>query len=90
MNSVPASFKSLASETDLDVLMPPATAFRDHLGQSLPSDADFRQSLASRIFTSVFMVVTLQANGSLPNRLAPTWPNAGRQLLPEAGAQRTL
>jgi GNAT superfamily N-acetyltransferase len=36
----------LASETDLDVLMPLVTAFRDHLGQSLPSDADFRRSLA--------------------------------------------
>jgi ribosomal protein S18 acetylase RimI-like enzyme len=36
----------LASETDLDVLLTLATAFRDHLGQSLPSDADFRQSLA--------------------------------------------
>lgn len=36
----------LASATDLDVLLPLATAFRDHLGQSLPADADFRQSLA--------------------------------------------
>ena len=34
------------SEADLDALIRLATAFRDHLGQSLPSDADFRQSLA--------------------------------------------
>jgi ribosomal protein S18 acetylase RimI-like enzyme len=36
----------MASEADLDALIRLATAFRDHLGQSLPSDADFRQSLA--------------------------------------------
>jgi len=36
----------IASETDLDVLMHLATAFRDHLGQSTPSDVDFRQSIA--------------------------------------------
>jgi ribosomal protein S18 acetylase RimI-like enzyme len=36
----------LASATDLDVLLPLVTAFRDHLGQSQPSDADFGQSLA--------------------------------------------
>jgi ribosomal protein S18 acetylase RimI-like enzyme len=36
----------MASEMDLDALMRLAPAFRDHLGQSTPSDADFRQSMA--------------------------------------------
>jgi ribosomal protein S18 acetylase RimI-like enzyme len=36
----------IASEMDLDALMRLATAFRDHLEQSTPSDADFRQSIA--------------------------------------------
>jgi ribosomal protein S18 acetylase RimI-like enzyme len=36
----------MASGMDLDSLMRLATAFRDHLGQSTPSDADFRQSIA--------------------------------------------
>lgn len=36
----------VASETDLDTLIHLAIAFRDHLGQSLPSDTDFRQSIA--------------------------------------------
>jgi ribosomal protein S18 acetylase RimI-like enzyme len=36
----------IASEADLEALMHLATAFRDYLGQSLPSEADFRQSLA--------------------------------------------
>jgi hypothetical protein len=36
----------VASETDLDTLIHLAIAFRDPLGQSLPSDTDFRQSIA--------------------------------------------
>jgi ribosomal protein S18 acetylase RimI-like enzyme len=36
----------VASETDLDALVRLAAAFRDHLGQSTPSDADFRRSMA--------------------------------------------
>jgi ribosomal protein S18 acetylase RimI-like enzyme len=36
----------VASEIDLDALVRLGTAFRDHLGQSTPSDADFRASIA--------------------------------------------
>jgi GNAT superfamily N-acetyltransferase len=36
----------VASETDLDALVRLGTAFRDHLRQSTPSDADFRASIA--------------------------------------------
>jgi ribosomal protein S18 acetylase RimI-like enzyme len=36
----------LASEADLDVLVLLAGAFRDHLGLSIPSEADLRVSLA--------------------------------------------
>ncbi|NES72918.1 MAG: GNAT family N-acetyltransferase [Okeania sp. SIO2D1] len=35
----------IASEVDLDPLVNLAVAFRDHLGQSTPSDADFRESI---------------------------------------------
>jgi ribosomal protein S18 acetylase RimI-like enzyme len=35
----------LASEGDLDALVHLAAAFRDHLQQSMPSDADFRASI---------------------------------------------
>lgn len=37
----------LASEQDLDSLVHLAAAFRDHLGQSTPSEADFRASIAA-------------------------------------------
>jgi ribosomal protein S18 acetylase RimI-like enzyme len=36
----------IAREADLGSLVPLAAAFRDHLGQSTPSDADFRKSIA--------------------------------------------
>jgi ribosomal protein S18 acetylase RimI-like enzyme len=36
----------VAREADLDALVRLAAAFRDHLGQSLPSEVEFRQSLA--------------------------------------------
>jgi ribosomal protein S18 acetylase RimI-like enzyme len=36
----------MASDVDLDPLVCLATAFRDHLGQSTPSDASFRKSIA--------------------------------------------
>jgi ribosomal protein S18 acetylase RimI-like enzyme len=36
----------MASEMDIDALMRLATAFRNHLGQSTPSEADFRHSIA--------------------------------------------
>jgi ribosomal protein S18 acetylase RimI-like enzyme len=36
----------MASAVDLDVLVSLAAAFRDHLGQSTPSEADFRASIA--------------------------------------------
>jgi ribosomal protein S18 acetylase RimI-like enzyme len=36
----------VARETDLDALVRLGAAFRDHLGQSTPSDADFRASMA--------------------------------------------
>jgi ribosomal protein S18 acetylase RimI-like enzyme len=36
----------LASEGDLDALVHLAAAFRDHLQQSTPADADFRTSIA--------------------------------------------
>ena len=36
----------LARETDVDVLAQLAIAFRDYLGQSQPSDADFKNSIA--------------------------------------------
>jgi GNAT superfamily N-acetyltransferase len=36
----------VASETDLDARVRLGAAFRDHLGQSTPSDADFRASIA--------------------------------------------
>jgi hypothetical protein len=36
----------VAREADLDALVHLAAAFRDHLGQSLPSDVEFRHSLA--------------------------------------------
>jgi ribosomal protein S18 acetylase RimI-like enzyme len=35
----------IASEIDIDALMRLATAFRKHLGQSTPADANFRQSI---------------------------------------------
>jgi ribosomal protein S18 acetylase RimI-like enzyme len=37
----------MASAADLDVLVSLAAAFRDHLGQSTPSEADFRVSIAA-------------------------------------------
>jgi hypothetical protein len=36
-----------ASAADLDALVSLAAAFRDHLGQSTPSEADFRISIAA-------------------------------------------
>ncbi len=36
-----------ASESDLESLVRLAAAFRDHLGQSTPRDADFRESIAT-------------------------------------------
>jgi ribosomal protein S18 acetylase RimI-like enzyme len=36
----------VAREADLDALVHLAAAFREHLGQSLPSDVEFRHSLA--------------------------------------------
>jgi len=36
----------IAGETDLDALVCLAAAFRDHLGQSTPSDGDFQASIA--------------------------------------------
>jgi ribosomal protein S18 acetylase RimI-like enzyme len=37
----------MASAVDLDALVSLAAAFRDHLGQSTPSEADFRVSIAA-------------------------------------------